>query len=352
MVYILYHQCLEMRACPHRDAIAALLQSGESKAAISRKLKINKRTIQRLAKQLKMKGHVKEARKSGRTPTVDTARMRKIIKQRIDRNDERSLNQMAKELKISRGSVQNIVKKKLGLRSYRLSKGQFLTDELKASRLQKSKHLLQFFKTARIEDVLWSDEKIFTIEVAHNPQNHRQLMAPDQKKTLKRKIRTRALFPKGLMVWGGVTAKAKTPLVFIDKNVKINAKVYQNKVLHKVVIPLQRKNPQMIFQQDWAPAHRAKSTMALMRRKLPSHLTRKEWPSNSPDLNPLDFSIWGCLEESLKSKKITNLAELKKELIAAWANLDVKYLRATVDSVVPRLKACVKAKGGNFENLL
>ncbi|EYB94923.1 hypothetical protein Y032_0165g13 [Ancylostoma ceylanicum] len=37
------------------------------------------------------------------------------------------------------------------------------------------------------------------------------------------------------MVWGGVTANAKTPLVFIDENVRIDAKFYRDEILRKVL---------------------------------------------------------------------------------------------------------------------
>lgn len=341
-----------MRASPHREAVAALLRANEGNANIAMKLNISIRTVQRVAKQLREKGHVKESPKAGRPRTVNTRKMRDIIKKRIKRNDELSLNKMAAELKISRGSLQNIVKNELKLRSYRLRQGQYLTDAAKANRLQKCKNLLKFFQVRRFEDVLWTDEKVFTVEVAHNSQNHRQLLSPTLKNTLARKIRTRTHFPKSLMVWGGITATSKTPLIFIEKNVKINAQVYQEVIIKKAVIPWSKKNPNMIFQQDWAPAHAAKTTMALIERDLPSHLSKEEYPSNSPDLNPLDFSIWGFMEESLKNKKMTSLVQLRRQLTAAWAKLDDDYLRRTVSSVVPRLKACIKAEGSNFESFL
>lgn len=352
MVYTFYRNLSKMRATPHRKAVVELLLAGVSKSSIAQKLKISQRTVQRLAKQFREKGHVNETPKSGRPRSVNVRRIRGIMKKRIKRNDEISLNQIAKSLNISRESTQRIVKKELGLRSYRLHQGQFLTDTSKAQRLQKCKKLLQFFSMRRVEDVLWSDEKVFPIEVAHNSQNHRQLLSPDQSHTLKRKVCTRSLFPKSLMVWAGISGDEKTPLIFIDKNIKINAKVYQDEVLEKVVIPFSRKNPNTIFQQDWAPAHGAKSTLDLMQQKLPHFFTKNDWPSSSPDLNPLDFSVWGYLEECLRFKKITNLDQLKKELIAAWDKLDVNYLRRTVNSMIPRLEACVKAKGSNFEHLL
>lgn len=159
-----------MRAYPHREAVAALLKAEEKTSVITRKLNINIKTVQRLAKQLKTKGHVKEKPKTGKPRTVNTRALRKIIKKRIYRNDEIILNKMAKELKVFWGSIQNIVKSELGLRSYRLRQGQFLSDPSKLNRLQKSKKLLQFFKAGRLGYVLWSDEKIFTVEVAHNPK--------------------------------------------------------------------------------------------------------------------------------------------------------------------------------------
>lgn len=38
------------------------------------------------------------------------------------------------------------------------------------------------------------------------------------------------------MVWIGSIATEKTPLIFIDKNIKINEKMYQDEVLAKVAV--------------------------------------------------------------------------------------------------------------------
>ena len=143
--------------------------------------------------------------------------MRGIIKKRIDRKDDLSLNQMTKQLNISRKTLQMIVKNNLGLRSYRLPNGQVLTDQAKQNRKEKCKKLRELFTVRRIEDVLWSDEEVFTVEVAENSQNHRQLLSPALKNNRKRKVATRSLFPESSMVWGGIRSKCKTSLIFIDK---------------------------------------------------------------------------------------------------------------------------------------
>ena len=95
---------------------------------------------------------------------------------------------------------------------------------------------------------------------------------------------------------GGICATGKTPLVFIDRNVKI--KFYQQKVLKdKLNLWATNHFGQTAFtlQQDWAPAHGAELTVALCNQLFPGAWDKDVWPSNSPDLNPLDFSIWSIL---------------------------------------------------------
>lgn len=335
-----------------REAIINLSQSNMKSSAISASLKCSLSLVYKVLKQWKISGTVAEKKKIGRPRTVNTRRNRAIIKKRITRNDGVSLNQMAKNLQISRSSLQTIVHNDLNLRSYRLYKGQFLTDQAKLNRKEKCKNLCDFFKVRRIEDVLWSDEKIFTIEVARNAQNNRQLLNPSLKNTRKRKIATKCLFPKCLMVWGGISAAGKTSLIFIDKKVKINANVYQEEILEKALVPWKRNNPNVIFQQDWAPAHGAKTTIRFLETKIGSFMTKDMWPANSPDLNPLDFSVWGFMEKQLRSRKVQNLDNLRKEIIKIWNDLDINYLRRTIDSVKKRFEACIEADGGHFENSL
>ena len=73
------------------------------------------------------------------------------------------------------------------------------------------------------------------------------------------------------MVWGGICAAGKTPLVFIEKGVKINARYYQDKVLKVVLLWSPQHFPlnDMIFQPDWATRSRSKIVDAPVRQHLP-----------------------------------------------------------------------------------
>ena len=53
----------------------------------------------------------------------------------------------------------------------------------------------------------------------------------------------------------------------------------------------------------------------LLEKETPAQL----WPPNSPDLNPVYYSMWGLLPENVYKTCITDLDELKQRLTARWA---------------------------------
>ena len=123
------------------------------------------------------------------------------------------------------------------------------------------------------------------------------------------------------MVWAGVSAVGRTPLVFVPPGVKINALTYQDLILKPFVKYLKRtlfNNKSFLFQQDGAAAHTAKSTQEWLRTEIPSYISKLEWPPLSPDLSPLDFSLWSILESRACSNSHRNLEGLRKTLCREW----------------------------------
>jgi len=78
------------------------------------------------------------------------------------------------------------------------------------------------------------------------------------------------------------------------------------------------------------------------------------WPPNSPDLNPVDYTVWSVLQERVYRIKISDVDELKRLIISEWASMS----HTVIDSAVRptewrrRLRACVRAGGGHFEHTL
>ena len=48
-----------------------------------------------------------------------------------------------------------------------------------------------------------------------------------------------------------------------------------------------------LFQQDGAPAHLSRHTVAYLRSNVPEFFEPENWPPNSRDLNPVDYAVWG-----------------------------------------------------------
>ena len=78
------------------------------------------------------------------------------------------------------------------------------------------------------------------------------------------------------------------------------------------------------------------------------------WPPNSPDLNPLDFCVWGVMLDRYEkfSPKPTTISELKSVLEKIWTSLPEETIRKAVLSFRKRLQACIRSDGGHFEHLL
>jgi len=75
-------------------------------------------------------------------------------------------------------------------------------------------------------------------------------------------------------------------------------------------------------------------------------------PSNSPDLYPVHYKIWGLLQQRLYSRKIQNVDELRQRIVEEWERLDQRVIDNAVKQWRRRLLSCVAAKGGHFEQMI
>jgi len=107
-----------------------------------------------------------------------------------------------------------------------------------------------------------------------------------------------------------------------------------------------------VFQQDNAPYHRAKGTTKLLQQETPDFIGPNLWPPNSPDLNPVDYKVWGVMQQRVYECRINSDDELKQRLVEVLNSLQQNVIDAAINEWRKRLRACMHADGQHFEHLL
>ncbi|KAK0420332.1 hypothetical protein QR680_014620 [Steinernema hermaphroditum] len=146
-----------------RCAIVELHCGGSSNPEICKTLKLRRDAVKRVVDRFRETGDVQDRPRSGRKKTARTPQVREAVRKMIKRNPDRSIMKLAKKYKIGYASMHKLVTEDLHLKSYKISRGHLLTDAKKAERLQKCKKLRAESRGSGFANVVFSDEKIFTI---------------------------------------------------------------------------------------------------------------------------------------------------------------------------------------------
>ena len=76
-----------------------------------------------------------------------------------------------------------------------------------------------------------------------------------------------------------------------------------------------------------------------------------KWPASSPDLNPVDYSVWNELERVLhRRQSFKTLDDLKAALIEAWEQLPHDHIVNAINKFRQRCRDVLQAEGGHIEH--
>ena len=71
------------------------------------------------------------------------------------------------------------------------------------------------------------------------------------------------------------------------------------------------------------------------------------WPPNSPDLNPLDYFVWGVVERNTNKSRHHSTDSLKAAIIAEFLNMNKDHLITACERFQSRIAAVI-AVGGSY----
>ena len=110
--------------------------------------------------------------RSVRPRSSRTSNLIKSVKEKIRRNLRRSMRKMAKQSKMSPRTMRRICHDDLKMSPYKLQKRQLILGATIEKRLARSKLLLKQLKNGTLQNLIFTNEKLFTVQQAHNHQNN------------------------------------------------------------------------------------------------------------------------------------------------------------------------------------
>jgi len=151
------------------------------------------------------------------------------------------------------------------------------------------------------------------------------------------------------MVWGMFTWHTLGPLVPIGHC--LNPTAYLSIVsdhVHSFMATIYPSSDSY-FKQNNEPCHKTR----IISNWFVDHdneFTVLKWPPHSPNLNPIEH-LWDVVERELCAPDIhpTNLHQLQDAILSIWANISKEWFQHLVESMPHRIKAVLKAKGGQTQ---
>ena len=328
-----------------RGRALALLDEGLGQREVARRLAVSHSTIQRLLQRFNETGSVQERRHTGRPRKTTRQEDRYLVLAALRERASTTVTlrghlRAATGVNISCSTVSRRLHA-ADLRSRRPAVRPVLTPANRQRRLAWAQQHVTWTRQQWAR-VMFTDESRFTLSFN---DGRARVWRRQGERFADGTVQEHNRYGGGsVMVWGGMSSGTRTPLLPVGGI--LNGARYRDEVLEAVALPaLQQLGPGAIFQDDNAPAHRAR----LVTHYLEQHqVVRMAWPACSPDLNPIEH-LWDVLGRRIRSNYPPpgTLARLVEILQNEWAAIPQQTLRTLVGSMRRRCEACIQARGGH-----
>jgi hypothetical protein len=204
-----------------------------------------------------------------------------------------------------------------------------------------------------VNNILWTDECTFSRTGVVNRQNTHfwSLQNPHVIRPNKHQVRW------SVNVWCGIWKGSLVGPFFFDNT--LTGKKYVDLLRGPVSDFLDdhvslADLTKMWFQHDGAPAHKAAPSRTLLRGMFEDNIIGYgglvEWPPRSPDLNPLDFFLWGFLKSKVYEVESVSRVDLQNRILSAVRCVTPAILRKVEGEFQSRVRLCILVQGKHLEH--
>lgn len=207
-----------------------------------------------------------------------------------------------------------------------------------------------------ISRVLFTDEAGFNRHGIHNYHNN-HVWADENPHTI---LQFRHQQNFSLNVWAGIYGDELFGPVFLPPRLNGNNYLHflQNELFDYLEDLPVAERQSMWFMHDGAPPHFNVHVRDYLTAQFGNQWIGRggpvAWPARSPDLNPIDFHLWGHLKSLVYATPVDNVGEMRQRIERGMRQIrdTPGMLERVRESMLRRLRHCVISNSGHFEHLL
>lgn len=318
--------------------IKALIELNWTNVDIANKFLRSEGCIRKIRKKISLFGTPQQRPGRGPKRKTSPAMDRRIVRA-IEIDGDQSIRQLQVDndlMGVSTTTVRRRVLESGKYGSYYTVKKPFVNEQQRLRRLQWAREMvnrpIEFWRS-----IFWTDESPYELRC----KAKRRIWRKHDEKYKPKNCMATVKHDKKINVWGGFAYHGVGEIHRIEGI--MNGDVYR-RLLDNVALPSMRDlfgRNVCYYQQDNDPKHTARETTRFFEDQ---GITLLPWPSQSPDLNPIE-NLWSILDQRIRKRRCRNEAELYTIIQEGWRDLPVELLHDLVDSMPRRCAKVIENDG-------
>lgn len=317
----------------------------------------NHQTFQAIHQRLSETGSFKPQKsgKSGRNRSVRTPDFDEAVLNEIENHPEKSTRELALQFNVSNVTIWHVLHEQQ-LYPFHVQRVQALLPRDYPQRTTLCRFFIRKCTDQNfLSNVLFTDEAKFSRSAVTNFHNT-HIWSVENPHEIKQ---NRHQYQFSVNVWAGILGDQ---LLFCFLPANLNGERFLHFMSVDVPILLQdiplNTRMDMWFMLDGAPAHFDVRVRNLLDQTYPNKWIGRgapvPWSARSPDLNPLDFYLWGHLKQLVYSTPVESLEDLRARIANGMDTIrqTAGVFERVRRSMRRRLDACIESGGRHFQHLL
>ena len=308
----------------------------------------DRKIFQSIHQRLRETGTLRRSGGPGRPMTVRRVDVEETVLDMIEDEPGTSTRRIAQNLNVSNWTVWKTLKDNL-LHPYHIQRVQALLPADFAPRIAFCQWILHTLVAIPqlLTLILFTDEASFSRNAIRNFHNSHVWADENPHEVCEDRFQHQF----SLNIWVGIVGDCLIGPIILPA--RLTGEVYRNFLEETLPqsledVPLATRRA-MWFMHDGAPAH-----FSVVARQFLTATYGDRWigrsgphlcPARSPDLNPLDYFLWGHLKSLVYSRPVENVDDLRDRIIAGCNSIrnDPAVFERVRESMRRRLDGCIRA---------